>query len=370
MKIVGLKIYVFKREKSWSIEYGQSTLWETPFSGMARILTDEGVEGVFISSASSLEELARRFKANRNELVGVDPLDRERIESALVEHRWSNSILSIIDACLWDVAGKFFKRPVYKLIGAYRDKILAYASGVEWAIGATQKDHVEMAVRCQKKGYRAFKIHPPYSWDWKKDIALCKAVRNAVGDDMILMFDPYSHPLYDREAAIRVGREIEKLGFYWYEDPIPTTDIEGLADLCRSLDIKMMIGEYIDSVSGYTELIRNHATDSLRCISGLVGGITPMLKIAHLAEAFGMKSEPHSYGNTFEQAAHLHVMLATRNCDFFELPIPEGTLDGCMKDTIAIDRDGYVHGPTKPGLGYDVDWSKVDRITEKVIELK
>jgi L-alanine-DL-glutamate epimerase-like enolase superfamily enzyme len=92
-----------------------------------------------------------------------------------------------------------------------------------------------------------------------------------------------------------------------------------------------------------------------------------MIKIAHLAEAFGMKCEPHSWGDTLTQATHLHVMLATRNCNLFELPVPEGIFDRGFKDLIRIDENGYVQAPKKAGLGIDIDWREIEKITMKTL---
>jgi L-alanine-DL-glutamate epimerase-like enolase superfamily enzyme len=100
--------------------------------------------------------------------------------------------------------------------------------------------------------------------------------------------------------------------------------------------------------------------DSVRSVGDWIGGISAMRKSAALCEAFGVKYEPHSYGTTLVQAAHFHVMLAIHNCDLVELPVPQGILDQCMKDTMRVGADGYVEAPTKPGLGYELDWDAVD----------
>ena len=88
-----------------------------------------------------------------------------------------------------------------------------------------------------------------------------------------------------------------------------------------------------------------------------------MLKVAHLCESFGMNWEPHAYGGTMYQAANLHVILAVKNCALFEFPIHHGQV-GCWDvgttDVIRIDSEGYVHGPTKPGLGIEIDWEQVE----------
>jgi len=361
MKIKDLKVHILKEQRIPFRPYRMS--WS-----LLRVITDDGIEGNYFvedPNHTVAEEIAKRFVADKDKLLGIDPLDRGKIERL-----WSaypndynplnNKILCVMDACLWDIAGKYFKVPIYKLVGSYREKILAYAST---QVYEKEDEYINVSLECKEKGYKAIKIHP--TQNWKRDIQICKAVREAVGDEIILMLDPVS--AYNRNEALKVGREIEKLNFYWYEDPIPTTDINGLVDLCRSLDIEILIGERISSIYGYTEYIRRHATDALRCVAEEIGGISPSIKVAHLAETYGMNCELHSWGHTLTQAAHLHIMLAINNCDFFELPIPEGIFDLGMKDVIRIDKDGYVRAPKKPGLGYDIDWEDIKKLTIKII---
>lgn len=343
-------------------------------AALIRIQTDEGIEGVtMLEEALYAEELVMKFKVAGKwlrsmeefiPLIGADPFDRERIEKSFWDQyffqRSAPTVLCALDECLWDIAGKALNMPVYKLIGAYRERILAFASTQSYS---SVEDYVRVAERCVEEGFKAIKIHPPRYW--RRDIEVCRAVREAVGDDIVLMLDPFH--AYSRYEALMVGREIEKLGFYWYEDPLPTTDIEGLAKLCSKLDIQVLTGEDIHDLYGYAELIARGAADSLRCVDVNVGGITAMLKVAHLAEIFGMNCELHSWGHPWQQAAHLHVMLAIRNCSFFEMPFPVGIFDQGTRDVIRIDGEGYVHAPRKPGLGLDVDWDYVESRTIKTI---
>lgn len=188
---------------------------------------------------------------------------------------------------------------------------------------------------------------------------MCRAVREAVGPSMDLMLDPIN--AYDRREAIRVGRVLEELDFYWYEAPIADTDMHGLEDLTRRLDIPITALESVhDGLRVYPRYLARHAVDSVRSIGDRIGGITVMRKAAALCEAYNVKYEPHSFGTTLVQAAHLHLMLAIHNCDFFESPVPQGLLDWGMADTIRVGPDGFVEAPTKPGLGYDVDWDDID----------
>ena len=356
MKITGVRAHLLKPRQRGA---------EAENEGLVRIFTDEGIEGNSVVSSASADELVRLFGAEgfgrligselrekrEEKLIGSDPFFREKIEKSIGSqyfwHPLSNEVLCALDECLWDIAGKALKLPVYKLLGAYRDRILAYASTPNYE---KERDYIDLVAECQEKGFKAIKIHPYRHW--KRDIALCKSIREAVGEETTLMLDPFA--AYAQDEALKVGREIQKLDFYWYEDPIPTADVDCLQDLCASLDIPILMGEHLTSLSQYGEYIRSHATDALRCVDIRVGGITAMMKVAHLAESFGMKCEPHSWGSPITQAAHLHVMLAIRNCDFFELPVPEGIFDRGVRNAIRIDDNGYVHGPAENGLGINM----------------
>jgi len=369
MKISGIKVYILKPQ-----EFTQEATRINVPSALVQILTDEGLDGVtMLEEAVYAEDLVMKFKAVKGwlrsteefvPLLGADPFYKEKIESSFWSQyffqRGAPTILCALDECLWDIIGKALKMPVYKIIGAYREKIPAYASTQSYE---SVKDYIRVAEESVESGFKAIKIHPPRYW--KKDIEICKAVRETVGEEIVLMLDPYH--AYTREEALKVGREIEKLDFYWYEDPIPTTDIEGLAKLSQTLDVPIFAGETIYNFYSYADLILRRAVDGLKCIDVNIGGITPMLKIAHLAEAFGMKCEPHSWGHPWQQTAHLHVMLAIKNCDFFEMPVPVGIFDQGTKDVIRIDKDGYVHAPKKPRLGIEVDWDEIKKRTIKVI---
>lgn len=362
MEISDVKVHILKPRRF--VTHRNQKI--TSSQGLVRIFTDEGIEGDAMVDSVTAFAFARLFVDDKEELIGLDPFDREKIEKRFSSwpYNWRlihNSVLSALDICLWDIAGKALNLPIYKIIGGCRDKILAYASTQHYA---REEDFIDIVRKCVDGGYKAIKIHP-YQ-DWEKDIELCRVVRNEVGDEITLMLDPVG--VYNRYRALKVGREIENLDFYWYEDPMPTTDIEGLTELCASLDIEVLIGEYIWNLSDYGVYIEKHATDALRCVAEKVGGITGMLKIAHLAEAYGMKCEPHSWGNVTQQAAHLHVMLAIENCDFFELPVPEGAFDLGFLDNIRIDDEGYVLAPKKPGLGYEIDWETIEKEAVKVLD--
>jgi L-alanine-DL-glutamate epimerase-like enolase superfamily enzyme len=183
---------------------------KVPFT-IVRITTDDGIEGFSFGTREIAEPIASHVKA---EIVGRDPLDREWIWQRLWylydrgRHMpFPHGAISAVDIALWDIAGKSAGVPIYKLMGAYRDKIKIYASS--WG-KETHQEYVDEAVACKEQGISAYKIHP-YWRTGEKDIETCRAVRKAVGPDMKLMLDVAGH--YDREEALRVGKELEDLDF-------------------------------------------------------------------------------------------------------------------------------------------------------------
>lgn len=276
------------------------------------------------------------------------------------------SYASAIDNCLWDVLGKAVGLPIYRILGAYRDRVLAYASTHHHQ---TVDEFVAEVQKCKAEGFKAYKIHPPSTPGggeaWKLDIEVCKAVRKAAGDEFILLMDPVG--VYTREHAIKVGRVLQDLDFVGYEDPIPTSDIDGLVQLCDALDIPIHIGEFIFSPYNFPEYIRRGALDVVRFIVDNVGGISGGMKIARLAECFGMEVAPHNWGEMFDHAVHFHCELAMPNNVWFEMTVPQGIGDRpYFKDKIRVAKDGYVYAPTKPGIGYEIDRDVLDRMTKEV----
>jgi L-alanine-DL-glutamate epimerase-like enolase superfamily enzyme len=340
---------------------------------LASVVTESGLEGNYTLGGRYWHpdwnnEGWVRFA--RRVLTGKSALDRPQFTSQWVppkRRRGQSSYASAIDNCLWDIAGKAVGLPVYKILGAYRERVLAYASSQHLK---TLDDFVTSAVKCKAEGFKAYKIHPPEvpphgGSDYKLDIEISRAIRKAVGDDFMLLMDPVG--VYSRQEAMEVGRVMDELKFVAYEDPIPTTDIDGYVELARALDVPIHAGEFIFSIYDYAEYIRRGAVDVLRFIVDNIGGITGGMKVAALAECFGMECAPHNWGDTLDHAVHFHCELAMPNNVFFEMTVPQGAYDRpYMKDRIRIAKDGYVYAPTKPGLGYEIDRNVLDNITKRI----
>jgi L-alanine-DL-glutamate epimerase-like enolase superfamily enzyme len=335
-------------------------------AGVAVIHTDEGVDGVVAMRARDLKDIVSLWPAARDALEGQDVLDRARLDD-LVRTRfaWPTRARAILDYGLWDLTGKAFDQPVYKLLGATRERVLAYGSTVHHD---TDEKFVETALACKELGLKAVKIHP-YNVA-EMDIPLCRKVRKAVGSDMILMLDTLQYPgPYTRAEAMRVGRVLDELDFYWFEDPLDKRDLEGLAELTRTLNVQIRSGDKVEDIREYGYMVRNRCMDILAGPAAM--GISDQLKLAHLAEINFLQYEPHDYhGGT----PSLHVLLSITNGRFYEKAVPvgrwyESSYPGVYLDPVQFESDGYVYAPKKPGLGFEIDWNEAAKVTEQTINV-
>ena len=369
MEITDVTLTLFSWDDIPATSYGAHTgqFGGASRLGLLRIMTDEGLEGhAFLGSAmrpadDDGQALVRHLKPL---LVGQDPLMRERLYQRLWKANRQVTLRAIgaCDVALWDLAGKIAGLPVHALLGSYRTSIPAYASS---AVLPRPQDYAEEAVSFMEAGWAAYKIHP--HGDPARDIAICEAVREAVGDAYITMLD--STWSYRFDQALGVGRAIEELGFYWFEDPLADDDLYGCMRLKEKLDIPLMATEYSPGgFTAYAPWILNRATDYLRGDVAVKGGITALIKTAHLAEAFGMNFEIHHGGNSLNNVANLHVIMAIRNTEFFEVLLPDGAQKYGLAQDIEVDEDGLVHAPGEPGLGYEIDFDLIEARTEAVLK--
>jgi L-alanine-DL-glutamate epimerase-like enolase superfamily enzyme len=349
----------------WTMPRGSYPGQSVGFGGdkelaVVTIHTDEGIDGYsFMGSAmrSAADNASPLITYLKPILIGQNPLDVGRLWHEMWRRNRFVSLVAIgaLDVALWDVVGKAAGMPIHRLLGTCRESVPAYASS---AVLPAARDYAEEAAYYRSQGWKAYKIHPHARPE--EDIEICRAVRSTVGNDMVLMLDPGW--AYGYEDAVRVGHAIEELGFYWYEDPLPEDDIYNYVKLRQKLDIPILATEYTGGgLYGLTQFIMQGATDMLRGDVRVKGGITSLVKICHLAEAFRMKCEIHHGGNSLNNVANLHVTMAINNCEYFELLLPAEAQKYALVNDIEVDAQGLVHAPMNPGLGVDIDWELVKR---------
>ncbi len=352
-----------KREKNFFDEKhrGKSKMdWDVV---VLRLTTDTGIQGISTALAARSGQVTEGYLLDNiaPAVLGRDPFDREAIWQDLwnIDRNltfFPNYLPGPVDVALWDICAKAAGLPLYKYLGAYRTQLPVYASGL---FHDTAEEYADEALFYKKKGIGAYKAHP--SGYWKGDIEVHEAIREAVGKDMTLMTDPVGE--YTLGQAIQVGRSLEKLDYYWFEEPFRDFEVNKYTELCAALDIPILGTETTRGAHwGVAQSIINRATDIARADVSWKWGITGTLKIAHLAESFGMNCELHTTTMNYMDIANLHVACAIRNTEYFEYFVPEDNFRLPMKGDMPIEN-GVITVPNKPGVGVELDWDLIDHST-------
>lgn len=372
MRISELEIYEFEYELAdvgvaggHQVYEPGSTLDQPGF--VLTVRTADGEAGHY-RGIVFVDPMITQIEMAAGQLLGRDPLEREGIWQDLwTAFRHTDHLgLGPIDVALWDLAGRHYGASVAELLGGYRREIPAYASTYfmdDEPDGLSSPDAVGTFVRTlADQGYPAVKLHGDPHGDPDRDIAACRAAREAA-PELALMLDPSSEYQTYGEA-LRVGRVLDDLDFRWYEDPMAETgqSIQAMRRLTAALDTPILGAEHVRTGPfGHTDHLVEEACDLVRADVHLDGGITGVLKTARAAEALGADVELHLGG-----PATLQCLAATRNAGFFERALChpqqlEWMTDQGFDGTPEAVRDGQVTVPDGPGLGVALDWSFIDR---------
>jgi L-alanine-DL-glutamate epimerase-like enolase superfamily enzyme len=328
--------------------------WEQLSWVVTKIHTDEGLTGIGAGYSSPSDFV-------KQHLIGKDPFATEQ-HIQILRHTGGNWV---VDLALWDLIGKTCGQPLYKLWGAYTDKVKAYASLIE--MGAPEK-RAEDAKRLLEEGFRAIKLRLRGN-TIKEDLKLVEAVRHAVGDKMEIMTDanqtntfawPRGGPVWSYERALETAKELEKLEVVWLEEPLGRYDFDHLAKLCEAVNIYIAGGENNRGLHEFRWMIERHVYDILQPDALVSEGISQLRKIAGMAEMYQKWFIPHHGGSGIGLAGHLHLCASIPNCPYVEYfyDPPGFTVDvfqALLKEPLVIDSDGYIKLPQGPGLGIELN---------------
>ena len=331
---------------------------------IVRAFDDQGLDGVGATPSYStgrfdlsiLETL--RHLAPR--VMGADPLRREAVWYGLQDFALPllPGAQSALDIALWDIAAQRAGVPLHQLLGGARTRLPAYAST---PLLADADAYVAFVGDLLERRFRAVKFH---AWcEADRDLEMLRKVHAAHGGSgMAMMHD--AEQRYDRHAALRVGRELDAMGFRWLEAPLPDHDLEGYADLRRRVGVPILAGgNDIVDLRAVGNALRLKPWDALRFDVTVAGGFTPSRKLVALAQGAGLWAELQSWGYTLIQAANLHLGLGVAGTGMFELPVPPEPHEFAVENPYRISADGHVEAPTAPGLGVVVDWERMEAAT-------
>ncbi len=341
----------------------QTMAWDVV---LLRIGTEAGIDGYASALAARSGPITEAYihEVLAPVVLGRDVTDREAIwhDYWLIDRHLTFFPVFLpgpIDVALWDIAAKSAGLPLFRYLGSFRESLPVYASSL---FHEDLGEYVTEAQEYATRGIRAYKAHPPGGW--QRDMEVHRLLRQEMGPDYTLMSDPVSE--YTLETAIRVGRQLEELNYRWLEEPFRDFELMKYKRLSDTLDIPIAGTETTNGGPwGVAQAIGLGAVDIVRADVSWKAGVTGTIKIAHMAEAFGLQCEVHTTTMGVMELANLHVCCAIRNCEFYEMLIPEPAFRFPLAEPLPIDSDGAVHVPEEPGIGAEsrIDWKLVEERT-------
>ncbi len=328
---------------------------ETP---MLRIRADDGAEGVGYSytigtGGRSVVALLHRHLAPL--LIGRDPAMVEQIWRDLLFATHATSVgaitslaLACVDTALWDLRCRRAGRPLHVEAGGAKQSVPVYTTEGGWLHLETSA-LVEDAQRARVAGFGGCKLKVGRAP--QDDVARLAALRAAVGGGFEVMVD--ANQAFRVDEAIRRARLYEPFDLAWFEEPLPADDVAGHVQLAARTSLPVAVGESLYSLGQFRDYLQRGACSVVQVDVARIGGITPWLKVAHLAEAFDVAVCPH-----FLMELHVALACAVPNGRWVEY-IPQ--LDAVTETGIVL-RDGEACASNAPGLGIAWDWDAVERL--------
>jgi D-galactarolactone cycloisomerase len=328
------------------------------------VRSDDGIEGYASGDALPDRELLQRL------VVGLDPMSTDVVHEICETVDFHHGRNWTFEIAVWDLVGRILEEPLWRHLGGRRDSILAYASSGELV---SADERASRCVALRNAGVRAVKLRL-HSSDWRVDLPVIEAVREAVGDDMEIMVDAnqgWRMPgdltaRWDVATAVAFAGELERLGVYWLEEPLPTDDVEGYAELRRSTDLRVAAGEMVRTEAEARDLVVRGRVDVIQTDVVLSGGIGGARRVAALADREGRTWSPHTWSNGFGLLANLHAALAFSTCPYLEVPFDPPAWSAERRDwllpvTIEIAADGTIAPPAGTGLGVVPDFDALEQ---------
>lgn len=352
MRITDIAVSAYAKEFDTPISNGKYTYTATELV-FVQIHTDEGIVGVgFTHGGKIVYETAVALKPY---LIGEDPRNTDRLWAKVYLPKvfgrkgMETRAISAMDIALWDIIGKATGMPLYKLVGGYRDAVPFYVAGGYYyandgvaRLTAEMQEHMGLQAAGVKMKIGRVSV--------AEDIKRIETVKKVVGNGLQVLVD--ANNAYGRNEALQMGRALDRLGVYWFEEPLSPDDVEGSAELARLLDTPIASGENEYTRWGFRDIITAHSADIINADAQVLGGITEWRKVAALAGAFHTPVAPHG-----DQEIHVPLVAGTDNGLIVEYYHDDtNVLRSTMIHGDTQRKDGLIYPSQKPGLGVEIDF--------------
>ncbi|SPE36598.1 Mandelate racemase/muconate lactonizing enzyme, N-terminal domain protein [Candidatus Sulfopaludibacter sp. SbA6] len=323
-------------------------------SVVLRLRTDAGITGWAHSSFGMISGGPQVVQTILEQevkpvLLGKDPAFPRRIRADLwkaLEYQGVGGVaqfaIAAVDIALWDILGKHAGLPVYKMLGAYRERMPVYSMCGWYYDHDDDLSRFKRAVSSAvEQGYHAVKIKVGRA-SQEDDVRRIRAALDIVGKGRRLMVD--ANQVFNRNEALRRGRVYQEMGCFWYEEPLPPQEMEGYAELARALDMRIATGENLNTKYAFLDLIARHGADVVQPDNRRAGGVTEWMEIAAIADGYGLELASHGGGST-----NLNMLLAMPNAIYMETSGPRKMVDG------------EVAAPEEPGMSSEVPAADIQK---------
>ncbi|MEM8887527.1 MAG: mandelate racemase/muconate lactonizing enzyme family protein [Bacteroidota bacterium] len=378
MKIASIKTFILSDKLGKKFSFSQWEYSERRIC-IVKITTDEGLVG-WGEGYGPADVLAEGIKLLCPLLIGKNPLEQEVLwfdmyRKTLDFARSGVLVASIsaIDIALWDLKGKALKLPLSILLGGqHRDKVVPYATGLYFSESMDLgKDLAEEALEYVAEGFKAIKMKVGHSV--KEDFRNVRMVREAIGDEVMLMVD--SNHAYSLREAAQLARMIEPFNIGWFEEPVSPEFYHHYRELRNKTTIPIAGGECEYLRYGFQRLLQNECVDILQVDICGAGGLTEAKRISALASTYGIEIIPHTWGTgiAFHTALHFIANLEPIpgrliSPDFFiEYDRTENGIREQLTQPSILMKDGMISVPDYPGLGIEIDEEIIQYYSDEMV---
>ena len=346
---------------------GEKVTWSSHLGPMyeamvvARLFLSNGVEAIAGTTTYTEHEFDRAtFSAAALMAPFVLGRDAFGIRAAYMDMRkryvpLGHVATSLFDIALHDGKAKSENISIYRMLGAARHEICAYASS---PLLPSDRDYIDYCYDMLELGYQAIKIHPYCVFE--DDVRLVSAlVKEFARRDVDWSLDVDG--MYSPDQALRMGRLLDASGWKFFEAPLPDADLSGYRKLADTLELDVLCGgNTLPNAKLIGFALEMDAWDRSRFDVTGIGGFTGAGEVAEVTRAHGKTCEVQSWGYTLTQAANLHFMLAHPHCTYFEQAAPFEKYEFGARQVIRPDADGFVRPSELPGLGVEMDWDRIE----------
>ncbi len=329
---------------------------------VTRVRTDEGITGSAYTMGGSVV-VAAVNDTLKPLMMGSDPFDTERLWDKMFRTTLSlgrkGAVIrgqSTIDIALWDIKGRALNMPLYKILGAYTDRVPIYSSGGYYRQGESFQQMADEMAGIVERGFRSIKIKVG-ALSFKEEVERLRTLRRTVGDDVEIMVDA-NCSWNDITYARKIMRAFEDYRISWFEEPVRPDNFRGSAELAAMFETPIATGEQECTRWGFRDLIEHRAADILQPDVTVAGGVSEWMKIAALASAYDLPVASHYFHDI-----HVHLMAAIPNAlmaEYFPLDLDIMVFDAVVKEPLKPEK-GYLPVPQRPGLGMELIEEKLER---------